>query len=132
VNPYRFDMTKFPLVVLETVGDIPPDQLDTHFAEYRRILDRNQPYTLVYDATKIGKVDALLRKRYAEFMKTNERDFERLCLGCSFVITSAVVRGALTAVLWLTGSLPFPHKISSTREEAEAWAREQLRAGKPK
>ena len=128
MNPYRFDTTKFPLVFLDTVGDITPVQLDAHFDEYRKVLDRDKPYALVYDASKIGKVDAVLRKRYAEFMKANEANFNRLCVGCGFVITSAIVRGALTAVLWLTGSLPFPHKIFSTRDEAEAWAREQLRS----
>lgn len=123
---YRFDTTKFPLVFLNMSGDISPQELDEHFGEYRGLLDRNTTYGLVYDASKIGKVDAVFRKRYAEFMKKNEADFQRLCAGVGFVITSAIVRGALTAVLWVTGSLPFPHKIFSTREEAEEWTRQQL------
>lgn len=127
MNAYNFDTTKFPLVFLEMIGDLTPQQLEQHFSEYKALLDRGLPYGIVYDASKIGKVDAVFRKRYAEFTKVNEADFNRLCIGCGFVITSAVVRGALTAVLWVTGSLPFPHKIFATREEAEAWTREQLR-----
>ena len=130
MNSFRFDTTAFPLVNLEMVGDISPQQLDAHFIEYRGLLDRNKPYGLVYDASKIGKVDAVFRKRYAEFMKKNEADFQRLCMGVGFVITSAIVRGALTAVLWVTGSLPFPHKIFSTREEAEEWTRQQLKTAR--
>ncbi|MCA9649865.1 MAG: hypothetical protein H6712_00530 [Myxococcales bacterium] len=125
-SPYRVDSTRFPIVDITTVGDINLDQLQEHFREYRAILDKNQPFAIVYDATKIGSVDALVRKAYAQFMLENEADFRRLCVGCGFVITSALVRGALTAVLWVTGAMPMPHKVFASREDAEGYARTQL------
>lgn len=122
---YRIDTTDWPLVLLTTEGDINPADLERHLAEYRALLDRNLPFGVVYDASKIGRVDAHIRRRYAEFHQENNEDFRRLCRGIGFVITSSLVRGALTAVLWMV-ELPFPYKIFATREEAAAWTRRQL------
>ena len=41
--------------------------------------------------------------------------------------TSPLVRGVLTAIFWIQ-TLPNPYTIVGTLREAEAWAREQLRA----
>lgn len=126
VGAYTIDPTNFPMVSCVADGDITREQLEQHFKDYRSLLERNEPYTLIFDATTVGTVDVHTRKEYAEFLKVNEDDFRRLCRGTAFVIGSAMIRGALTAVLWLVGSMPFPYKIFSRRDEAEQWARQQL------
>ncbi len=122
---YRFDYSGWPLVLLTAEGDISHSDLDQHLVEYRSVLERNLPFALVFDASKVGKIDAYIRQRYAEFMKANNDDFGRLCRGLGFVITSPFVRGALTAVLWMV-EFPFPYKIFATRDEATGWCRRQL------
>ena len=120
--PWRIDTSEFPLVYIDAAGDITPEQLEEHLTQYQALLDRGEPYTAVYDASKVGTVDAQTRKRYAEFHSVNEEAFGQHCLGIGFVITSALARGALTAVLWVTGRLPFPHKTFAKREDAAKWA----------
>ena len=43
----------------------------------------------------------------------------------AFVIDSPIVRGALTAILWIQ-PLPYEHRIVGTRADANAWLRGQL------
>jgi ABC-type transporter Mla MlaB component len=119
VQPFSFDLSNFPLVICVASGDLTPDVLTRHFNEYRALLDRDQRYYLIFDASKVGSVDSTARRLYAEFLKANNDDLGRLCIGAAFVITSKVIRGALTAILWLA-NLPFPMQIVSTRAEALA------------
>jgi hypothetical protein len=122
---YKVDTTEWPLVLIAAEGDIAPNDLERHLVEYRAVLERNLPCAIIFDATKVGKIDAYTRRRYTEFMQQNNDDFRRLCRGIGFVITSSIVRGALTAVLWMV-DFPFPYKIFATREESAVWARRQL------
>lgn len=125
MGAYRFDYKRWPLVFVFCEGELTHAQVESHLREYRELLNRNKTYAMVYDTTAIGSVDAFLRKRYAEFHSLNAADFRRLCKGIAFVIDSGVVRGALTAILWMT-ELPFPYKVMSHRAEAEEWARKLL------
>ena len=58
-------------------------------------------------------------------MKANHDKSAAYCAGYAFVIDSAVVRGILTAILWLA-PMPAPHVVVSTVEEGERWLREKL------
>ena len=122
---YKVETTDWPLVVISAEGDITPAELERHLVEYRSVLDRDMPCAIVFDASKVGKIDAYTRRRYTEFMQQNNDDFRRLCRGIGFVINSSIVRGALTAVLWMV-DFPFAYKIFATSDEAAAWARRQL------
>lgn len=124
MSGFQFNFKRWPIVVVNAEGDLPPPLAEQHFRDYRALLDRELRYGLIFDASKVGNVPPQVRKLYAEFLNKNAADFERLCKGVGFVITSAAVRGMLTAVLWLT-DLPFPYKIVGSSEEAEAWLRDQ-------
>lgn len=43
----------------------------------------------------------------------------------AFVLASPLVRGLLTAILWIS-PMPAPHEIVATVAEAEAWLNERL------
>jgi hypothetical protein len=127
MGKFSFDTSQWPLVVFTAVGALEDHELDAHFKEYLALLRRNKPYVIFMDTTQMTSTTAMFRKRYAEFFKTNETVLKHLCKGGALVITSGIVRGTLTAVLWLT-PMPFPHKIVATKEEALAWLRSQLSA----
>jgi hypothetical protein len=122
---FHFDTTKWPLVVFTAEGVLEDHEFDAHFKEYRALLSRNKPYVILMDTTKMGSTTAVFRKRYASFFKDHEAPLKRLCKGGALLITSGIVRGTLTAVLWLT-PMPFPHKIVANREEAMPWLNSQL------
>jgi hypothetical protein len=125
--PIHVDDTRHPLVVVRFVGDIADHELTSYLAEMEsRVLARRQTSATVMDATLVRSVTARQRRMQAEWMEKHEEALARVSVGSAFVITSAMVRGALTAILWLK-PMPTPHVVVSTVAEAEAWCRAKLR-----
>ena len=106
---------------------------DAEYAEYLHemsaIIERNkhryQRLAVINDASRWMKSSAVQRKQQADWMLKHDAEMRFKTAGVAFVITSALVRGGLNAVLWLA-PLPCPHKIVGTMEEAQAWAKQAL------
>jgi hypothetical protein len=128
MGSWRIDSKAWPLVHFIAEGELTQAQLNDHLRDHRAILDRNEPYAIVIDATAMGSTDAFLRKRYAEFIATNGATLKRLCKGAAVVLNSSLTRGVITAVMWMT-TVPFPHKVFGDRAEAIAWAKQQIDPG---
>ena len=79
----------------------------------------------VVDARELGRVSAKQRRRFAEHLELVEDCDARWNVGSAIVLTSAIARGVVTAVVWLR-SPRFPHRTFDSLELAEAWCREQL------
>lgn len=126
--PIHVDDTRHPLVVVRFEGDLTDHELAHYLAEMEsRVLARRQTSATVVDATLVRSVTARQRRMQAEWMEKHEEALARHSVGSAFVITSSLVRGTLTAILWLK-PMPTPHVVVSTLAEAEHWCREQLRA----
>lgn len=119
------DMSEAPLFIF-TLEDAPTfDQIQRHLREYQGILTRGRPFVVMFDATKAAMVDAKSRKAYADFLNTNAETMRHLIKAMAFIVTSSLVQGALTAVLWLA-PLPYPHKTFTSRDEGRDWLRSKL------
>lgn len=68
------------------------------------------------------------RKLQADFMSENARLIRKLNMGTAFVMDSMLLRGALTAMMWLQ-PLPCPHFVCGEIEEAKRWVRGRPAAG---
>lgn len=119
------DTTQAPMLTFRVDGDPTYEQVLAHLQEYREFLARCQPYVVVFDVRDAGMGSAKVRKAYADFLNANAEDLRLFCKGIAFVVTSSIVQGAITAVLWLA-PLPFPHKTFGNVEEARAWLRSRL------
>ena len=62
---------------------------------------------------------------FSTWMKKNEDLLNTNVQATAFVVNSAVIRGALTAILWLT-PMRASHRMVGTLEEAEAWVMQKL------
>lgn len=82
---------------------------------------------LVIDATSAGTTSATQRRLQAEWMNLHAERLKELTVGVAFIIPSGVVRGFLTAILWIQ-PLPCPHEICGTLEHALNWGDRQLTA----
>ncbi len=118
----RTDTTEAPFVTFVVEGDPTFQQVQKHLLDYRAILDRGRPYVAVFDVRSAGMVDARSRKAYADFLNANADDLKLFCRGAAFVVTSSLLQGAITAVLWLA-PLPFPHKTFTDLGQARDWLR---------
>jgi len=74
-------------------------------------------YVIQHHRRGFRQTNAVERKLLADWMKTEADLMKATSLGISFVLESSLVRGALTAVFWLT-STPVPYRVHSTLDDA--------------
>ncbi len=125
----EIDESAFPLVRIAFVG-VPTDaQFDEYLAFLSKNLDRcaktGRKCAILFDASRAGLVTASVRQKQAHWMRTHEERSARFCVGYAFVIQSALIRGALTAILWLA-PMPAAHHVAASVAEAEAFLRGKL------
>lgn len=125
MSALSFNMKNWPVILLTAKGNLTAADGERHLREYRQLLDRNQKFAVICDARETTAAEAKLRKDYAEFLKVNRDDLNRLCKGTAFVISSPLIRGALTAIMWMA-TMPYPYDIFGSIEEADVWAKAQL------
>ena len=68
-----------------------------------------------------------MRRKAADFMASERARSSRLCKGAVQVATNAMLRGAITAIQWVSPP-PSPHHVVSSWDEAVAWVNERARA----
>lgn len=126
----RMDASRFPMLVVEFHGKATNEQFVEYLAAMDRHLDRCDAEgchnVLVVDTlAATSPVSAPQRKLQAEWMAKNFMRSKARMRGMAFVIDSMVVRGVLTAILWLQ-TMPCEYAVFGSREEAEAWVIRQL------
>lgn len=127
---FAWDYDDFPLVVLRYVGTISDAAFDEYLRTYRALLDRDQPYAIILDAALAGAPNAAQRRAQARFLELNAPLTRRLCRGGAFVITSPMIRGALTAILWIS-DMPFENTVVGDIFSAARWTCERLQMPVP-
>ncbi len=122
----EIDEKRFPLVLVTFEGSVPNDQFEQYLRGMDRMLSRRQPNVTILDATRSDRSPAVQRKMQADWIKTNREALEQYSCGTAFVISSPLVRGVLTAILWMQ-PLPQGYTVVATLAEAEDWAVGRLR-----
>ncbi len=122
------DDSRHPIVVVTFVGLA----TDAEFQDYltrmeKMILSRRETNCTILDATRAGNTPPVQRRMQADWLKRNEDLLRQYSAGTAFVIDSSLVRGLLTAILWMS-PMATPHTIVASLDEAESWAAAQLRA----
>ena len=104
---------------------------EDHLAELSAVMERGKVgqvhrWVVVNDLKVPMSPNATHRRRQADWMKAHDAElrYRTACIG--FVMSSAIMRGGLTAIFWLA-PLPCPHGIFATMPEAMVWAREHAR-----
>jgi hypothetical protein len=112
------DTREWPLVRVTFDKAVDDDQFDAYVKAHYEVLDRDEPYVILFDTRMSGTMSAAQRQEIAEFMRRRKDDIARLCKLSVFVISNPVVRGMLTTVLWLQ-PLPCPHEVVASIDAAE-------------
>jgi hypothetical protein len=88
---------------------------------------QRRPFAWVVQADATVSSSAGQRRMFAE-AELRLQEYDRvLCVGTSFVLSSPVMRGVVTAVYWLAPPV-YPYRFFATMPEARRWAQEQLAA----
>lgn len=123
----RIDESRRPLIIVTFTGVSTDEEFTAYLENQTRLLRRREKNVIVIDAMRAGAMQPTQRKRQAEWQRQHEEALAAYCLGTSFAIGSAIVRGALTAILWVQ-PLPHPHFVAASLADAERWAVAQLLA----
>lgn len=119
------DPSRAPLLFVRFDGVVDDEAFARYLEQVRAFVARGVRYAVVLDATTAGVPTASQRRLQTDQMRNDFTRIQSLCVGGAFVIPSPLVRGGLTAMLWVQ-PLPFPHKLVADLPSAEAWCQTQL------
>ena len=119
------DDTRFPLLVARFGADWTATEFDEYLTWHRDNLRRRKRFAIILDATRARSPNALERRKQAEALREGEPLLRQYCAGAAFVIPSSVVRGTLTAILWLQPPA-YESVVVPTFGEADAWVKQRL------
>lgn len=115
------DLSLFPVAYSYLPAQFSDYDVDRYFDAFRELHDREEAFLHVNDIRHSGSMsNSSMRKKAAEFMDAEAERSGRLCRGAAQIADGALVRGAVTAIYWLSPP-PFPYAVVRTLEEAIAW-----------
>lgn len=123
-----FDVSMWPMVVI----NMPPAMVDDDIAYmrecYEHVFAAPSRHALIVDTTRVVHVpQATMRRQLKEFEDSNRPIIREKNIGSAIVIQSALVRGAYTALRWISPQ-PAPNKAFSSLEAAARWCVEGIEA----
>jgi len=123
------DDTRWPVVVI-TIPKEPFDQagFDDHCKKIFRYYERGQSFGWVFDVRNSAVLTAGQRRTIAEQTDALSTRYPQIRCFAAVVVSSAVQRGIVRAITWLTRQ-PLPTQIFSSVDEAVAWVRKSVASG---
>ena len=123
-----FDVSMWPLVVITMPPVTTPADFDYLQRCYEHIFAAPTRHALIVDTTTIEKIpDATLRRRMKEFEDGRRPIIRDKNIGSAIVLSNAMVRGAYTALRWISPQ-PAPNKAFSNVRDAARWCIEGIEA----
>jgi hypothetical protein len=124
----QFETKYFPLVVVQAPEAIDEDGIRDMFARFDELYKARKRFVTVMDCTNTRELPSpKLRKLLSELSQASSGDARQWGLGTAMVVTSPVIRGLFTAVMWVAPS-PTPTVNVATLREGIDWGLEKLQA----
>jgi hypothetical protein len=126
----RFEHQLYPIVILRMPKRGSVDGVHAWYDEVERILEAaTGPIGLVHDIRPVELLSMTAAHRSAVAERTT-----RLCKSPSArrivadarIASNAIAAGAITAVSWLTGAVPWPQATFTDEQAAIAWTRARV------
>lgn len=132
MSGFEFDDSLYPLVVVRTPARFHDDDFVGLFRRFEANFARRERYALLLDTTPVSHVPtATQRALISDWEKAHVADTRRWNVGTALVVTSALVRGVLTALAWAVPD-ETPRVHVKTEAEAAEWCTRRLdEAGVP-
>jgi hypothetical protein len=123
----QFELTMPPLVGVKLHDGWNIDDLAFMFERFTTVWEARQRYAFIMDTSLAHNApNASERQLIASWSKANERQVERWSVGAAIIFKSALIRGSLTAIAWISHSAR-PTVYVANRAEAGRWCTERLR-----
>lgn len=123
----KLDSSRFPLVLVTVTGEITERDVDQLDADFEHVFAHHRRFAIVTHSTIVRFPSTNVRERIAAW--ANRPDVHAatclLNVGHAYVVGNPIVRGSMTAILWLWDP-PNPQFAAATFEEGVDWALVQL------
>ena len=124
----EFDVSMWPLVHVTMPAVIEIADIDYLQQSYEHVFAAPTRHALIVDTTTIEKIpDATLRRKMKEFEDGRRPIIRDKNIGSAIVLSNALVRGAYTALRWISPQ-PAPNKAFSNVRDAARWCIEGIQA----
>ena len=124
----EFDVSMWPLVLVTMPSIIDIPDIDYLQESYEHVFAASTRHALIVDTTTIEKIpDATLRRRMKEFEDGRRPIIREKNIGSAIVLSNSLVRGAYTALRWISPQ-PAPNKAFSNVRDAARWCVEGIQA----
>ena len=126
--PLKTERREWPLLVVRWPdGPVTDESLNAYLAESVQDLGRRTVHCVMHDSQTAMGLSAAQRRRMAGHLAEHKDAIAQWTSGVAIVTPSAVIRGMITAVNWITGT-PCPQRTFATEREARTWLAEVHRA----
>ncbi len=125
----QVDTRFMPILLVRYLGPVSDEAFERHL----RLLEtslyaKDAPLRAVLiDARHAAPPTATQRQLQAQWQRVHAPKLYALTTGVAFVIPSPLIRSLLTAVFWIQ-SLPCPHEVFASVEDALSWSVSKLAA----
>lgn len=117
----RFDVSMWPLVLVSMPPVLHLDDITYLQESYEHVFAAPKRHALVVDTTPLASVpDATLRQRMKSFEDGRRPIIRAKNIGSAIVLSSSIVRGAYTALRWISPQ-PAPNKAFPSVRDAAQW-----------
>ena len=124
----EFDVSMWPLVLVSIPPVIEIADIDYLQQSYEHVFAASTRHALIVDTTTIEKIpDATLRRRMKEFEDGRRPIIRDKNIGSAIVLSNSLVRGAYTALRWISPQ-PAPNKAFSNVRDAARWCIDGIKA----
>ncbi len=118
----------WPLVVVSMPPQLAVVDIDYLQQSYEHVFAAPTRHALIVDTTTIEKIpDATLRRRMKEFEDGRRPIIRDKNIGSAIVLSNSLVRGAYTALRWISPQ-PAPNRAFSNVRDAAQWCVEGIEA----
>jgi hypothetical protein len=114
-----------PLTCVRPIGKPSDQELAESLQSITRVLaeewGKQRKSVMIIDMRKAAPLSAPQRRTASEWMKNTMELFKQVVIGGVFVIDSPIIRGVLTALLWLQ-PMEMPYEVVRDLDDAVRWA----------
>ena len=124
----EFDVSLWPLVLVTMPAAIELQDIEYLQQSYESVFAAPTRHALIVDTTTIESIpDATLRRRMKEFEDGRRPIIREKNIGSAIVLSNSLVRGAFTALRWISPQ-PAPNKAFSNVRDAARWCIDGIQA----
>ena len=124
----EFDVSMWPLVLVTMPPAIELQDIEYLQQSYESVFAAPTRHALIVDTTTIESIpDATLRRRMKEFEDGRRPIIREKNIGSAIVLSNSLVRGAFTALRWISPQ-PAPNKAFSNVRDAARWCIDGIQA----